>query len=44
VHDEFRVAELETVNGWLYVLVTAVLLGCWLNRYFCDIRRAKPAS
>ena len=34
------VAKLEAVKGWFYVLVTAVLLGCWLHRYFREIRRA----
>ena len=40
VHDEVLAAALENVKGWFYVLVTAMLLGWWLNRYFRQIRRA----
>jgi two-component system, cell cycle sensor histidine kinase and response regulator CckA len=39
VHDPSLAATLETVKGWAYVVVTAVLFGWWLNRYFRDIRR-----
>lgn len=40
VHSEFWEAALEAVKGWFYVLVTAALLGWWLNRYFRSIRKA----
>nr|NJM00978.1 PAS domain S-box protein [Desulfobacula sp.] len=40
VHDGFWLEKLEAVKGWFYVLVTAVLLGWWLNRYFREIRRS----
>ena len=40
VHDENLAATLENVKGWAYVVVTALLLGWWLNRYFRQIRRA----
>ncbi|NTU54015.1 MAG: PAS domain S-box protein [Chlorobiaceae bacterium] len=39
VHDEVLAATLENVKGWFYVLVTAMLLGLWLNRYFSQIRK-----
>lgn len=40
VHNHELAAELEDVKGWFYVLVTASLLGWWLDRYFRQIRRA----
>ena len=40
VHDESLATTLETVKGWAYVVVTALLLGWWLNRYFREIRTA----
>ncbi len=40
VHDQELAAELEDVKGWFYVLVTASLLGWWLDRYFRQIRKA----
>lgn len=40
VYDDVLEAALENVKGWFYVLVTATLLGLWLNRYFRQIRRA----
>ena len=40
VHGEPLETTLESVKGWAYVVVTAVLLGLWLNRYFRQIRRA----
>ena len=40
VHD-FALAELlEDIKGWFFVLVTALLLGWGLNRYFRDIRNS----
>ena len=40
VDDQMLLAQLEAVKGWIYVLVTAALLGWWLNRYFREINRA----
>lgn len=40
VHEQPLAAKLENVKGWFYVLVTATLLGWWLDRYFRQIRRA----
>jgi PAS domain S-box-containing protein len=40
VYDRVLAAELENVKGWFYVLVTAMLLGWWLDRYFSQIRGA----
>ena len=40
VHGESLATTLESVKGWAYVVVTAVLLGLWLNRYFRQIRSA----
>jgi PAS domain S-box-containing protein len=38
VNDQLLLAKLEAVKGWFYVLVTAALLGGWLNHYFRQIR------
>ncbi len=40
VHNVSLESTLETAKGWAYVLVTAVLLGWWLNRYFRAMRSA----
>jgi PAS domain S-box-containing protein len=40
VYDCALAAKLENVKGWFYVLVTAILLGWWLDRYFRQIRGA----
>lgn len=40
VHDETLAAWLEIIKGWLFVSVTAALLGLVLHRYFREIRRA----
>lgn len=40
VRDASWLAVLEDVKGCFYVIVTAVLLGWWLDRYFRQIRRA----
>lgn len=40
VNDCALAAKLENVKGWLYVLITATLLGGWLDRYFRQIRGA----
>ena len=40
VHNEFWESTMENIKGWFYVLVTAILLGWWLDRYFRMIRNA----
>ncbi len=40
VHERVLAEALENVKGWFYVLVTATLLGWWLDRYFRQIRGA----
>ena len=40
VHQPHLEAVLETVKGWCYVGVTALLLGAALDRYFARIRRS----
>ena len=40
VQDPVWEARLETIKGWGFVTVTAVLLGWSLNRYFRAIRKA----
>jgi hypothetical protein len=39
VKDGDLEAEIETLKGWFYVLITAALLGLALQRYFKHIRR-----
>ncbi len=40
VKDRAWINLLENVKGWLFVLVTALLLWWALNRYFREIRRS----
>lgn len=40
VHDSDWAAILETVKGWAFILVTALILGLSLDRYFRRIRSA----
>jgi two-component system, cell cycle sensor histidine kinase and response regulator CckA len=43
VHDEAREVLFENAKGWLFVAVTAGLLGWYLNRNFREIRRSARA-
>ena len=40
VRDEATATVLENLKGWCFVLVTALLLGLTLERYFREIRRS----
>ncbi len=40
VHDDFWGAWLENLKGFFYILVTALLLGVALDRYFCSVQRS----